>query len=179
MNCRMPGFPVHHQLLGLAQIHVHQVSDAIQPSHPLSSSSPFSRHQGIFQWVSCSHQVAKVLELQLQHQSFSEYSGLISFRINLVWSPCCPRDSQEPSPIPQFKNISSSALSFFLWSNSHIYTWPLEKPYSLTGWTFVWQSNVCFFNMLSRLVIGFLPRSKRLLFHSCSHHLQWFWSPRK
>ena len=70
----MPGFPVHHQLPELAQTHVHQVADVIQPSHPLSSPSPptfhLSQHQGLFQRVSSSHQVAKVLELQLQHQSF-------------------------------------------------------------------------------------------------------------
>ena len=74
MDCTTPGFPVHHQLPKLAQTHVHQVGDAIQPSHPLSSPSPsalnLSQHQGIFQWVSSSHQVAEVLELQLQHQSF-------------------------------------------------------------------------------------------------------------
>ena len=74
MNCRMPGFPVHHQLPELAQTHVHQVSDAIQTSHPLSSPSPpapnRSQHQGLFQWVNSLHEVAKVLEFQLQHQSF-------------------------------------------------------------------------------------------------------------
>ena len=67
------GFPVHHQLPELIQSHVHHVSDAIQPSHPLSSPSPpafsLSQHQGLFQWVSSSHQVAKALEFQLQHQS--------------------------------------------------------------------------------------------------------------
>ena len=75
MGYSMPGFPVHHQLLELAQTHVHQVGDATQPSHPLSSPSPpdlnLSQHQGLFQWVSSSHQVAKVLELQ--HQSSNEY----------------------------------------------------------------------------------------------------------
>jgi len=74
MDGSMPGFPVHHQISELAQTHVHWVGDAIQPSHPLSSPSPpalnLSHHQGLFQWVSSSHQVAKVLELQLQHQSF-------------------------------------------------------------------------------------------------------------
>ena len=74
MNCSMPGLPVHHQLPESTQSHVHCVGDAIQPSHPLSSPSlpafnP-SQHQGLFQWVSSSHQVAKVLEFQLQHQSF-------------------------------------------------------------------------------------------------------------
>ena len=87
MNGSMPGFYVLHYLLEFAQIHVHCVSDAIQPSHPLSTPSPpalnLFQHQSLFQWVSSSHQVAKVLELQ----SFSispcnEYSGLISFRID-------------------------------------------------------------------------------------------------
>ena len=72
MDCSTPGLPVHHQLPELAQSYVHRVGDAIQPSHPLSSPSPpafnLSQHQGLFQWVSSSHQVTKVLELQLQHQ---------------------------------------------------------------------------------------------------------------
>ena len=73
MDCSTPGFPVHHQLPKLAQIHVHWVSDAIQPSHPLEYPSPafiLSQHQSLFQGVSFSHQVAKVLKFQLQHQSF-------------------------------------------------------------------------------------------------------------
>ena len=74
MDCSTPGLPVHHQFPELAQIHVHRVGDALQPSHPLSSPSPpaFSlpQHQSLFQGVSSLHQVAEVLELQLQHQSF-------------------------------------------------------------------------------------------------------------
>ena len=74
MDCITLGFPVHHQLLKFTQTHVYRVSDAIQPSHTLSPPSPptfnLSQHQGIFQGVSTSHQVAKVLEFQLQHQSF-------------------------------------------------------------------------------------------------------------
>ena len=74
MNRSTPGLPVHHQLPEFTQTHVHQVSDAIQPSHPLLSPSPpalnLSQHQGLFKWVSSSHQVAKILEFQLQHQSF-------------------------------------------------------------------------------------------------------------
>ena len=70
----MPGLPVHHQLLESTQTHVHRAGDAIQPSHPLLSPSPpalnLSQHQGLFKWVSSSHQVAKVLEFQFQHQSF-------------------------------------------------------------------------------------------------------------
>ena len=74
MNHGTPGLPVHHQIPEFTQTHVHQVGDAIQPSHPLSSPSPPapnpSQHQGLFQWVNSSHEVAKVLEFQLQHQSF-------------------------------------------------------------------------------------------------------------
>ena len=70
MECSSPGFPAHHQLPELAQTHVHQVGDAIQPSHPLLSPSPpafnLAQHQGLFQWVSSSHQVAKILEFRLQ-----------------------------------------------------------------------------------------------------------------
>ena len=71
MDCSRPGLPVHYQLPEFTQTHGHWVSDAIQPSHLLSSPSPLafnhSQHQGIFKWVSSSHQVAKVLEFQLQH----------------------------------------------------------------------------------------------------------------
>ena len=72
LDCSTPGFPVYYQLPELTQTHVHRVGDATQPSHPLSSASPafnLSQHQGLFQGVSSSHQVAKVLEFQLQHQS--------------------------------------------------------------------------------------------------------------
>ena len=76
MDCSMPGLPVHHQLPEFTQSHVHWVSDAIQLSHPLFSPSPpalnLSQHQGFFKWVSSLHQVAKVLEFRLQHQSFLE-----------------------------------------------------------------------------------------------------------
>ena len=86
MDCSTPGFPVRHQLLELAQTEVHWVGDAFQPPHPLSFPSPpvfnLSQHQDLFQWVSSLYQVAKVLELQLQHQPFNEYSGLISFRMD-------------------------------------------------------------------------------------------------
>jgi len=74
LDCSMPGLPVHHQLPQLSQTHVHQVSDAIQSSHPLSSAFPpafnLSQHQGLFKWVTSTHQVAEVLKFQLQHQSF-------------------------------------------------------------------------------------------------------------
>ena len=73
MNCSPPGLPVHHKLPEFTQTHAHRVGDTIQPSQPLSSPSPavsLSQHQDLFKWVSSLHQVAKVLEIQLQHQSF-------------------------------------------------------------------------------------------------------------
>ena len=115
MNHSMPGLPVHHQLPELTQIHIHQVSDAIQPSHLLSSPSPPapnpSQHQSLFQWVNSSHEVAKVLDFQLQHHSFQRNPRADLLQNGLVGSPCSPRDSRESSPIPQFKSINSSALS--------------------------------------------------------------------
>ena len=116
MDFSPSGLPVHHQLLEFTQTHVHWVSDAIQLSHPLSSPSPPtfnpSQHQSLFQWVNSSHQVAKVLEFQLQHQYF-QWIFRTNFLYNwLVGSPCSLRDSQESSPTPQFKSINSSVLSF-------------------------------------------------------------------
>ena len=116
MDCSTPGLPVHQQLTEFTQTHVHRLGDAIQPSHPLSSPSPpaFSlfQHQGLFKWVYSSHQMAKVLEFQLQHQSFQWIFRADFLEDRLVGSRCSPRDSQESSPTPQFKSINSSALSF-------------------------------------------------------------------
>ena len=116
MDCSMAGFPVLHHLLVFAHTHVHWIGDAIQPSHSLLPPSPpainLSQHQILFQWVSSSHQMAKDWSFNIS--PFNEYWGLISFRIDLtlrVWSPCCPRDSQESSLTPQFKSINSLALS--------------------------------------------------------------------
>ena len=86
MDCSTPGFPVHHQPLELAQIHVHRVSDTTQPSHPLSSPCPpafnLSQNQGLFQWVSSSYQVAKYWHFIFNISPSNEYSGLASFRID-------------------------------------------------------------------------------------------------
>ena len=115
MNRSTPGLPVHHHLPEFTQTHVHQVRDAIQPSHPLSSPFPPapnpSQHQSLFQCVNSLHEVAKVLEFQLYHLSFQRTPRTDS----LEWtggSPCSPRDSQESSPTPQFKSINFSVLSF-------------------------------------------------------------------
>ena len=111
MDCSIPGLPVLHYLPEFAQTHVHWVGDAVQTSHPLSPPSPpalnLSQHRGLFQWVSSLHQVAKVLELQ-SFQWIFRVDFLFSW---LVWSPCCPRGSQESSPVPQFESINSSAIS--------------------------------------------------------------------
>ena len=115
MNLSTPGLPVHHQLPEFTQTHVHQVCDAIQPSHPQSSPSPPapnpSQHQSFFQWVNSSYEVAKVLELQLYHHSFQRNPRTDLPQNGLVGSPCSLRDSQESSPTPQFKSINSSVLS--------------------------------------------------------------------
>ena len=99
MNRSTPGPPIHHQLPEFTQTHVHRVRDAIQPSHPLSSPSPpalnLSQHQGLFQWVSSSHEVATVLEFELQHQSFqwtlrSEVKSLRCVRLfTTPWIAAC------------------------------------------------------------------------------------------
>ena len=98
-------------LLKFAQVHVLCISDAIRASYPLMPSSPsalnLSQHQGLFQWVGCSHQMTKILELQLQHQSFQQV-----FRVHfpydwLAWFPCCPRGFQESYPAPQLEGINS------------------------------------------------------------------------
>ena len=182
MDCSTPGFPDYHQLLELAQTHVYQISDAIRHSHPLLSPSPptfnLSHYQGLFQWVSSSHQVAKVLELQLQHQSFQWISTTDFLQNGLVWSPCSPRFLQESSPAPSSKASILRHSAFFTVQLSHLYM-TTEKSIALTRWTFVAKVTSLLFNMLSRLVIAFLPRSKHPLISWCSNHLQWFWSPRK
>ena len=116
IDCSTPGLPVHHQLPEFTQTHAHWVGDAIHPSHPRLSPSPpafnLSQHQALLQWASSSHQVAKVLEFQLQHQSFQWTLRAGLLYDGLVGSPCSPRDSQESCPTPLFKSINSSMLSF-------------------------------------------------------------------
>ena len=115
MNRSTPGLPVHHQLPEFIQTHVHQVSDVIQPSHPLLFPSPPapnpSQHWSLFQWVNSSNEVAKVLAFQLQHHSLQRNPRADLLQNGLVGSSCSPRDSQESSSAPQFKSINSSVLS--------------------------------------------------------------------
>ena len=131
MDCSKPGLPVHHQLLELVQTHVHRLSDAIQPSHPLLSASPpafnLSQHQGLFQWVSSSHQVAKILKFQLQHQSFQWTSGLISFRMDLLDLLAVQ------GTLKSFLHHHSSTTSI-LWCSAFS-TVQLSHPYMTTGKT--------------------------------------------
>ena len=145
MNCSTPGFSVLHPLPKLAQIHVHCVGDAIQLSHPLSSSSPpafnLCQHQGLFQWVGSSYQVAKVLELQLSISTSNEYSGFISFRID--WFDLLAVE-EEYYPTPQFKSIHSSSLSLLYGptvTSIHDYC----KKHSFDNKALSWQSNVSVF----------------------------------
>ena len=161
MDCSTPGFPIHHQLPELTQTHVHWAGDAIQQSHSLSSPSPalnLSQHQGLFQWVSSSHEVAKVLEFQLQHQSFLEHSGLIFFRMYWLDLPALQGILKS---LLQHHSSKASVLrcsAFFIAQLSHPYV-TTGKTIALTRWTFVGKEISLFFKMLSRLAITFLPRS--------------------
>ena len=142
------GLPVHHKILEFTQTHAHRVGDAIQHSHPLSSPSPPapnpSQHQGLFQWVNSSHEVAKALEFQLQCQSFQWTPRTDLLHDALVGSPCSPRDSQECSPKPQFKSINFSALSF-LHSPTLTSIHDHWKNHNLDQTDLCWQGNVSAF----------------------------------
>ena len=165
-NCSTPGSYILYSLLKFVQVHVHWVGDAIQPSHPLSLPSPpalsLSQHQGLFQWVSSSHQVAKLLELQLSISPSNEYSGLIFFRMD--WFDLLAVQGTLNSLL-QHHSSKASVLpcsAFFMVQLSHLYM-TTGKTIVLTRWTFVGKVMSLLFNMLSRLVIVILPRSKRLL----------------
>ena len=166
MNHSTPGLPVQNQLPEFTQIHAHQVGDAIQPSHSLLPPSPLvpnpSQHQGLFQSVNSLHKLAKVLEFQLQHQSFQWTPRTDLLQDELVGSLCSPRDSQASSTTPQLKSINFSVLSF-LHSPTLISIRDHWKNHSLDQTDLCWQSMSLLFNVLSRLVMTFLPRSKRLL----------------
>ena len=173
MDCSTPGFPVYHQLLQFTHTHVHWVSDAIQSFHPLSSTSPHafnrSQHQGLFQWVSSSHQMAKVLEFQLQPQSFQLNPGLISFRMD--WLDLLSVQGTLKSLL-QHHSSKASILqhsAFFIVQLSRPYM-TTGKTIALTRRTFVDKVMSLLFSILYRLVITCLPRSKCLL-------ISWLQSP--
>ena len=147
MGCSTPGFPVHHQLPELAQTHVHRVGDAIQPSYPLSSPFPsafsLSQHHSLFQWVSSSHQVAKVLELLFSISPSKEYSGLISFRMD--WLNLLAVQGTYKNLL-QHHSSKASILqhsAFFIVQLSHPYM-TTGKTIALSRWTLLTKQCLCF-----------------------------------
>ena len=173
MDYSIPGLPVYHQLLEFTQTHVCWVSDAIQPSHCLSSPSPpafnLSQHEGLFQWVSSSQQMDKVLEVCFSISPSNEYSGLISFRMDLLDLLAVQGTLKSLLQLHSSKASILQHSAFFIVQLSHPYM-TTGKTTALTRWTFVVKVMSLLFNMLSRLVITFLPRSKRLL-------ISWLQSP--
>ena len=164
IDCNTPGFPVHHQLPELTQTHGHQVSDAIQ-SHPMSSPFPptfsLSQHQSLFKWVLCIRW-PKYWSFSFSISPSNEYSGLISFKMD--WLNLLAVQGTLKSLL-QHHSSKASILrlsAFFILQFSHPYM-TTRKAIALTRWTFVSKVMSLLFNMLSRLVIAFLPRSKCLL----------------
>ena len=173
MNCSTPGLPVHHQLPEFTQTHVHWVGDAIQPSHHLSAPSPPgphpSQHQSLFQWVTLHMRWPKYWSSNFSISPSKEHLELISFRMD--WLDLLAVQGTLKS---LFQHHSSKASilrcsAFFTVQLSHPYM-TTGKTTALTRWTFVGKAMSPLFNMLSRLVITFLPRSKRLL-------ISWLQSP--
>ena len=161
MDHIMPGLPVHHQLPKFTQTHVHWIGDTIQPSHPLSSPSmpalSLSQHLGLFKWVTSLHQVAKVLEFQLQHQSFQWTPRADLFRMD--WLDLLAVQGTLTSLL-QHHSLKASILqrlAFFIVQLSHPYM-TTGKTIALTRWTFVDKVMSLLFNTLSTFVITFLPR---------------------
>ena len=171
MDCSTPGFPVLHYLPEFAQTHVHWVGDVIQPSHPLSSPSlpafNLSQQQGLFQWVSSSRQVTRYWSFSFSISPSNEHPGLISFRMD--WLDLLAVQGTLKSLL-QHHSTKASTLqcsTCFTIQLSHSYT---GKTKAFSRWTFVGKVMSLLFNMLSRLVIAFLPRSKHLF-------ISWLQSP--
>ena len=166
MDSSMPDLPVHHQLLEFTQTHVHWVGDTV--STISSSLVPFSSclqsfpASGSFQWVSSSHQVAKVLEFQLQHQSFQWIFRTDFFGMD--WLDLLAVQGTLKSLLQHHSSKASilRCSAFFRVHLSHPYR-TTGKTTALARWTFVGKVISLLFNILSRLVIAFLPWSKHLL----------------
>ena len=163
MDCSTPGLPVRHQLLEFTQTHVHGVSEAVQPSHSLSSPSPpafnLSQHQGLFKRVSSSHQVPKYWSFSFNISPSNEYSGLISFRMD--WLDLLAVQGT-PKSLLQHHSSKASSLRcsvFFILQLSHP-CMNTEKAIALTRWTFVGKIISLLFNMLSRLVHNFSSKEQ-------------------
>jgi len=166
MDCSTPGLPVYHQHVEFTQTHVHWVSDAIQPSHPLSTSSPpafnFEKHQGLFKWSVLHIRWPKYWRFSLNISPSNEYLGWISFRTD--WLELHAVQGTLKSLL-QHHSSKASILrrsAFFTVQLSHPYM-TTGKTIALTIQTFVGKVMSLLFNMLSRLIIAFLPRSKHLL----------------
>ena len=169
----MPGPPIHHQLLEFTQTHVHRVGDAIQPSHPLSSPSPPapnpSQHQSLFQCVNSLLRWPEYWSFSFSIIPSKENPKLISFRMD--WLDLLAVQGTLKSLL-QHHTSKTSILrrsAFFIVQLLHPYM-TTGKTIALTRWTFVGKVIPLFFNMLSRLVITLLPRSKLLL-------ISWLQSP--
>ena len=166
MNRSTPDLPVLHHLPVFTQIHVHWVGDAIQPSHPLSSPSPpalnLYLHHGLFKWVNTSNQVAKVFELQLQHQSFQWTPKTDSFKMD--WLDLLALQGTLKSLLQHHSSKASilRCSAFFIVQLSQPYM-TTGKTIPLTRRTFVGKVMSLLFNMLSRLAVAFLPRINCLL----------------
>ena len=161
MNHSTPGLPVHHQLPEFTQTHVHQIGDAIQPSHPLSSPSPPApnpfQHQGLFQWVNTCVRWPKYWSFSFSISPSNEHSGLISFRMD--WLDLLAVQGTLKGFL-QHHSSKASILwrsAFFTVQLSHTYM-TTGKTIALTRWTFVGKVISLLLNMLSRLVTTFLPR---------------------
>ena len=172
MNHSTPGLPIHHHLLEFTQTHVHRVSDSIQLSHPLLSLSPPAphppQHQSLFQWVNSMHEVEKYWSYSFSIIPSKEIPGLI-FRMD--WLDLLEVQGTLKS-LFQHNSSKASILqcsAFFTVQLSHPYM-TTGKTIALTRWTFVGKVMSLLLNMLSRLVITFLPRSKHLL-------ISWLQSP--
>ena len=163
MDCSVPGFPVHHQLPKLTETQIHWVR------HPCLPQPSILPSISVFEWVSSSHQVAKVLEFQHQHQPFQWNPGLISLRMD--WLNLLAVQGTLKSLLQHHNSKTSILLcsAFFMVQSSHL-SMTTGKIIALTRWTFVGKVMSLVFNMLSRLVITFHPRSKHPL-------ISWLQSP--
>ena len=166
MDCSTPGFPILHYFPEFAQTHALWVDDAIPRSHPLSPPSPpalnFSQHQGLFQWVDSALHVRGLKYWSFNISPSSEYSGLISFRMDRFDLPAVQGTLKS---LLQDHNWKASILwhtAFFMVQPSHLFM-TTGKTTALTRRTFVGKVMSLLFNTLSRFVIAFLPRSKHLL----------------
>ena len=163
VDCNTPGFYVHHHLPKFAQVHVHCISDAIQPSHPPTPSSPStlnpSQDQRPLLWVGCSYQATKILECQPQSVLPVNIQGWFPLRLTGLLSLLSKGLSGVLSSTTAWRPQLFGTLPS-VWSTSHNCMWPLGRPQPRLLGPFVGRAMSLLFNTLSRFVIAFLPRSK-------------------